>query len=239
MNDIEKLQKWINESSNIVAFSGAGVSTESGIKDFRSKDGLYNQKYKYQPELILSHTFFLNIPQEFFKFYRDKLNVLDKDPNIIHNFLANLEKENKLKVIITQNIDNLHFKAGSKNVIELHGNIMRNYCSLCHKAYDANYIFNSKGVPKCSCGGIIKPDVVLYEESLQESDLNNAVDAIIHADLLLVLGTSLTVYPASGLLNYYQGHKMVIINQDITSFDKRADLVINKSLKEVFAKLKH
>ena len=238
MNEkIEKFKTLVNESNNIVFFGGAGVSTESGIPDFRSKDGLYNQKYKYPPEEILSHTFFINHTEEFFKFYKEKLNSLKYEPNVTHIKLAELEKEGKLKAIVTQNIDGLHQKAGSKNVYELHGSVLRNYCMKCHKFYDAEYVFNSSGVPKCSCGGIIKPDVVLYEEALDEETLEKSVYAIANADLLIVAGTSLTVYPASGLINYFRGKNLVLINRDTTPFDNRADLVINESLGKVFEEI--
>lgn len=238
MNEkIEKFKTLVNESNNIVFFGGAGVSTESGIPDFRSKDGLYNQKYKYPPEEILSHTFFINHTEEFFKFYKEKLNSLKYEPNVTHIKLAELEKEGKLKAVVTQNIDGLHQKAGSKNVYELHGSVLRNYCMKCHKFYDAEYVFNSSGIPKCSCGGIIKPDVVLYEESLDEETLEKSVYAIANADLLIVAGTSLTVYPASGLINYFRAKNLVLINRDTTPFDNRADLVINESLGKVFEEI--
>lgn len=238
MNEkIEKFKTLVNESNNIVFFGGAGVSTESGIPDFRSKDGLYNQKYKYPPEEILSHTFFINHTEEFFKFYKEKMNSLKYEPNVTHIKLAELEKEGKLKAVVTQNIDGLHQKAGSKNVYELHGSVLRNYCMKCHKFYDVEYVFNSSGVPKCSCGGIIKPDVVLYEEALDEETLEKSVYAIAHADLLIVAGTSLTVYPASGLINYFRDKNLVLINRDTTPFDNRADLVINKSLGKVFEEI--
>ena len=238
MNEkIEKFKTLVNESNNIVFFGGAGVSTESGIPDFRSKDGLYNQKYKYPPEEILSHTFFINHTEEFFKFYKEKMNSLKYEPNVTHIKLAELEKEGKLKAVVTQNIDGLHQKAGSKNVYELHGSVLRNYCMKCHKFYDAEYVFNSSSVPMCSCGGIIKPDVVLYEESLNEETLEKSVYAIANADLLIVAGTSLTVYPASGLINYFRGKNLVLINRDTTPFDNRADLVINESLGKVFGKI--
>lgn len=238
MNEkIEKFKTLVNESNNIVFFGGAGVSTESGIPDFRSKDGLYNQKYKYPPEEILSHTFFINHTEEFFKFYKEKLNSLKYEPNVTHIKLAELEKEGKLKAVVTQNIDGLHQKAGSKNVYELHGSVLRNYCMKCHKFYDAEYVFNSSGVQKCSCGGIIKPDVVLYEEALDEETLEKSVYAIANADLLIVAGTSLTVYPASGLINYFRGKSLVLINRDTTPFDNRADLVINESLGKVFGEI--
>ena len=238
MNEkIEKFKTLVNESNNIVFFGGAGVSTESGIPDFRSKDGLYNQKYKYPPEEILSHTFFINHTEEFFKFYKEKMNSLKYEPNVTHIKLAELEKEGKLKAVVTQNIDGLHQKAGSKNVYELHGSVLRNYCMKCHKFYDAEYVFNSSGVPKCSCSGIIKPDVVLYEEALDEETLEKSVYAIANADLLIVGGTSLTVYPASGLINYFRDKNLVLINRDTTPFDNRADLVINESLGKVFGEI--
>lgn len=231
---IQKLKQLIAKSNNIVFFGGAGVSTESGIPDFRSKDGLYNQKYDYPPEEILSHTFFIKHTDEFYKFYKDKMNSLKYEPNITHIKLAQLESCGKLKAIITQNIDGLHQKAGSKNVYELHGSVLRNYCMKCHKFYTAEYIFNNIGIPKCSCGGIIKPDVVLYGENLNETTLANSILSIKNADLLIVAGTSLTVYPASGLINYFKGKNLVLINRDSTPFDNMADLVINESLGEVF-----
>lgn len=236
MNEkIYELKEFIQKSDNIVFFGGAGVSTESGIPDFRSKDGLYNQKYDYPPEEILSHTFFMNHTEEFFKFYRDKLNSLKYEPNITHLKLAKLEKEGKLKAIVTQNIDGLHQKAGSQTVYELHGSVLRNYCMNCHKFYDAEDVFESEGIPKCSCGGIIKPDVVLYEEGLDDDIVKNAIEAIQKADLLIVAGTSLTVYPASGLIRYFRGSRLVLINRDATPYDDMANLVIHESLGNVFA----
>ena len=231
---IEEFKKMIKESKNIVFFGGAGVSTESGIPDFRSKNGLYNQKYKYPPEEILSHTFFMTHTEEFFEFYKAKMNSLKYQPNTTHKKLAELEKEGKLKAIITQNIDGLHQKAGSKNVLELHGSVMHNYCMKCGKEYSAEYVFNSFGVPKCECGGIIKPDVVLYEESLNEETLEKAVEAIEEADVFIVGGTSLTVYPAAGLIRFYKGNKLVLINKDETPYDGRANLVIHEGLGKVF-----
>ena len=231
---IEEFKKMIKESKNIVFFGGAGVSTESGIPDFRSKNGLYNQKYKYPPEEILSHTFFMTHTEEFFEFYKAKMNSLKYQPNTTHKKLAELEKEGKLKAIITQNIDGLHQKAGSKNVLELHGSVMHNYCMKCGKEYSAEYVFNSVGVPKCECGGIIKPDVVLYEESLNEETLEKAVEAIEEADVFIVGGTSLTVYPAAGLIRFYKGNKLVLINKDETPYDGRANLVIHEGLGKVF-----
>ena len=231
---IKKLKKLINESNNIVFFGGAGVSTESGIPDFRSKDGLYNQKYKYPPEEILSHTFFMNNTEEFYKFYREKMNSLDYEPNITHIKLAELERQGKLKAIVTQNIDGLHQKAGSNKVYELHGSVLRNYCTKCKKFFGPEKIFKTKGIPKCDCGGIIKPDVVLYEEPLDEQTMVNAIKAIMTADLLIVGGTSLTVYPASSLLRYFNGKNLVLINKDTTPLDNMADLVINESLGKLF-----
>lgn len=234
MNEkIDTLKKWIDESKNIVFFGGAGVSTESGIPDFRSKDGLYNQKYKFPPEEILSHTFFMNNTEEFYKFYKDKMNSLKYQPNITHKKLAEWENAGKLNAVVTQNIDGLHQKAGSKKVYELHGSVLRNYCMKCHKFYDAEFVFNSKDVPTCECGGIIKPDVVLYEEPLNEETMMKAIVAISQADMLIVGGTSLTVQPASSLINYYQGKKLVLINKDTTSYDNITNLVINDGLGKV------
>ena len=240
MNEkINKLQSYIDECNNIVIFTGAGISTESGIKDFRSKDGLYNQKYDYPPETILSHTFFMNNTKEFYKFYKEKMDCRNSSPNISHNYLVKLEQQNKLNYIITQNIDNLHTIAGNKKVIELHGNINRNYCLKCHKFYDENFIFNSKSIiPTCTCGGIIKPDVVLYEEPLDENNIYKTINAIEKADLLIIAGTSLSVYPASNFVLYFKGKYLVIINNDITPLDNKADLVINDKLGNVFSKLK-
>ena len=234
-NKIEELKNIINSSNNIVFFGGAGVSTESGIPDFRSKDGLYNQKYKYPPEEILSHTFFLNNTEEFFEFYKDKMNSLKFLPNQTHIKLAELEQKGKLKAVITQNIDGLHQKAGSKVVYELHGSVLRNYCTKCRKSYTAEYVFNSKKIPLCDCGGIIKPDVVLYEEPLNEEVVENSIKAISNAEILIIGGTSLTVYPASGLIHYFRGKKLVLINKDKTSMDNIADLVINDSIGKVFS----
>ena len=237
MKNIELLQKMIDESNNIVFFGGAGVSTESGIKDFRSKDGLYNMKYKYPPELILSRAFFYEKTDEFFKFYKDKLNCLDKKPNIVHNYLSNLEKRGKLKAIVTQNIDGLHTKAGNKTIYELHGTIYRNYCTKCSKSYNAEYVFKSKGIPLCECGGIIKPAVVLFGEALQNFEFNSSIDAIKKADMLIVAGTSLTVFPANTLINYFNGKYLVIINKSTTDFDNKANLVINENMKKIFSEL--
>ena len=234
---MENLKEIINKSKSVVFFGGAGVSTESGIPDFRSKDGLYNQKYKYPPEEILSHTFFMNNTDEFYKFYKDKMNSLKYKPNITHIKLAELEKIGKIKAIVTQNIDGLHQKAGSKKVLELHGSVYRNYCMKCCKFYDAEYVFNSESNPKCSCGGIIKPDVVLYEENLNEDILDEAIMQISNCDTLIVGGTSLTVYPASGLIRFYKGNKLILINKDKTPYDKLANFVINDSLGNVFKNL--
>ena len=234
-NNVEEFVKWIKNSDNIVFFGGAGVSTESGIPDFRSVDGLYNQKYKYPPETILSHSFYIRKPEEFFEFYRNKMLFPDAKPSTTHIKLAELEKSGKLKGVITQNIDGLHQKAGSSHVIELHGSVLRNYCERCGKFYGIDAIINSKGVPKCSCGGRIKPDVVLYEEGLDEKNIQEAVRLIKEADVLIVGGTSLGVYPAAGLIDYYRGNKLVVINMSVTSQDKNADLVIQEPIGKVFA----
>ena len=234
---IQRFKQLVDESNNIVFFGGAGVSTESGIPDFRSKDGLYNQQYKYPPEQILSHTFFIRNTDEFYKFYKDKMNCLKYEPNITHIKLAELENKGKLNAVVTQNIDGLHQKAGSKTVYELHGSVLRNYCMNCHKFYDAEYVFNSDDVPKCSCGGIIKPDVVLYEEGLDDDTFDGAISSIINADMLIVAGTSLTVQPASSLINYFRGQNLVLINRDATIYDNKADLVINDSLGIVFKEI--
>lgn len=241
MNDINEsiqtLKNWVGTSSNIVFFGGAGVSTESGIPDFRSTDGLYHQKYDYPPETILSHTFFRQKTGEFYKFYRDKMICTDAEPNITHLKLAELEKQGKLKAVITQNIDGLHQKAGSKAVYELHGSVLRNYCMKCHKFYDINAVTSSTGIPLCECGGTIKPDVVLYEEGLDNKTINSAVAAIEAADVLIVGGTSLAVYPAAGLLQYYTGSKLVLVNKSATPLDSQADLLIQCPLGEVFSQL--
>ncbi|MBQ7740369.1 MAG: NAD-dependent protein deacylase [Eubacterium sp.] len=232
------LQEIINESNYIVFFGGAGVSTESGIPDFRSVDGLYNQKYAYPPEEILSHTFFVNNTNEFYRFYRDKMLCLDAEPNAAHLKLAELEKAGKLKAVVTQNIDGLHQKAGSKNVLELHGSVLRNYCTRCGKSYPVEYIKNSEGVPKCECGGIIKPDVVLYEEGLDEGCISSTLEAISNADCLIVAGTSLNVYPAAGFIRYFKGKHFVLINRDKTPADKYAELVIHDKVGEILSKIK-
>ena len=237
MNKIETLAQMIKSSSNTVFFGGAGVSTESGLKDFRSKDGLYHEKYKYPPEEILSHHFFLENQEEFYKFYRDKLNSLNYQPNITHIVLAKLEQKGLLNTIITQNIDGFHQMAGSKNVIELHGSVLRNYCMKCNKFYDANKVFSTQGIPKCSCGGIIKPDVVLYEEPLNEEDLENAINKVKEAELLIIGGTSLNVYPAAGLINYFKGKYLVLINKEKTPYDTLCDLVIYDNIGKVMKEL--
>lgn len=234
-DNINEFKRLVLDSDNIVFFGGAGVSTESGIPDFRSKDGLYNQKYDYPPEEILSHTFFMRKTEEFYKFYRDKMNSLNYQPNITHKKLAELEQAGKLKAVVTQNIDGLHQKAGSKKVYELHGSVLRNYCMKCKRFHSVEAVFNSIGVPKCECGGNIKPDVVLYEEPLDSKTVNGAVRAIQEADMLIVAGTSLTVYPASGLINYFHGKSLVLINRDVTPYDDRADLVLHENLGDVFS----
>ena len=234
---IETLKTWITESDNIVFFGGAGVSTESGIPDFRSTDGLYHQKFDYPPETILSHTFFYRNPEYFFRFYREKMLPLDVQPNAAHLKLAELERQGKLRAIVTQNIDGLHQKAGSKNVFELHGSVYRNYCEKCGKFYGPEYIRDTDGVPRCTCGGRIKPDVVLYEEGLDQKVLEGAVRAIADADVLIVGGTSLTVYPAAGLIQYYRGQKLVLINRDETQYDSYANLIFRDPIGKVLAAL--
>lgn len=232
------LQQIIDDSENIVFFGGAGVSTESGIPDFRSVDGLYNQKYDYPPEEILSHTFFCNHTDYFYNFYRDKLICTDAEPNPAHLKLAELEKAGKLSAVVTQNIDGLHQKAGSKTVFELHGSTLRNYCTKCGKFFDVDYIADSKGVPKCDkCGGLVKPDVVLYEEGLDNNTVNGAVNAILNADCLIVAGTSLTVYPAAGFIRYFRGKYFVLINRDETAADSSANLVIHDSVGKVLSEI--
>ncbi len=238
MERIEKLREIINESGNIVFFGGAGVSTESGIPDFRSVDGLYNQKYDYPPETILSHTFYRHYPEEFFRFYKDKMLCLTAKPNAAHLKLAKWEQEGKLKAVITQNIDGLHQAEGSKRVLELHGSVLRNYCEKCGKFFDAEYMLHSKGAPKCDdCGGAIKPDVVLYEEGLDNQTLSDAVSYISKADVLIIGGTSLVVYPAAGLIDYYRGNKLILINKTPTARDSGADLVVQGSIGEIFSSL--
>ena len=237
MNSLETLQKWVQESNRIVFFGGAGVSTESGISDFRSVDGLYSQKFDYPPEMIISHSFYLRDPAYFFRFYREKMLPLGFEPNVTHKKLAQWEQEGKLLGIVTQNIDGLHQKAGSQRVYELHGSVLRNYCTRCGKFFPAEFVKDSAGVPQCGCGDIVKPDVVLYEEPLNAQTIEKSVQAISEADLLIIAGTSLTVYPAAGLVNYYNGNRMVLINRDKTPFDHHADLVFHESLGNVFSEL--
>ena len=238
MDDIKKLKEMIEESKYIVAFTGAGVSTESGIPDFRSQDGLYNDdSYDISPEIMLSSAFFYHDPEKFYDFYKKAMNFDKYKPNITHKYLKELETEGKLKAIITQNIDGLHTKAGSRCVLEIHGTTRTNTCIRCGTKYDSKYVFESRGVPKCKCGGLIKPDFVFYGEGLPEDEYNESIKAIAKADMLLVLGTSLTVYPAAGLINLFNGKYLVIINKDKTGFDYKADLVINKSLNEVISEV--
>ena len=237
--EIEELQKIIDTYDNLVFFGGAGVSTESGIPDFRSVDGLYNQQYDYPPETILSHTFFMEKPEEFYRFYRAKMLCDTAKPNAAHQKLAQLEQAGKLKAVITQNIDNLHQMAGSKNVLELHGSVYRNYCMKCKKPYEFTYMKNSQGVPKCEvCQGTIKPDVVLYEEGLDSSTIRQSVQAIANAQVLIIGGTSLAVYPAASLIDYFQGEKLVVINKAPTPRDRQADLVISLPIGEVFSQIR-
>ncbi len=239
MDNIKELAKWIKESKKTVFFGGAGVSTESGLKDFRSKDGLYNMKYDYPPEEILSHHFFVEKPEEFYKFYKDKLNSLNYKPNITHEVLALMEKNNLLSSIITQNIDGFDTTAGSSSVIELHGTVLKNHCTKCNKSYDAEYVFSSEGIPRCTEDNeIIKPDVVLYEEPLNEESTYKALEEISTADLLIIGGTSLNVYPAAGFIRYFKGKHIVLINKDITPYDNMCDLVINDSIGKVFTEIK-
>lgn len=237
-SSIDRLQEIIDRYDNLVFFGGAGVSTESGIPDFRSVDGLYNQKYDYPPETILSHTFFMRNLEEFYKFYRDKMLCDTARPNAAHLKLAELEKAGKLKAVITQNIDNLHQMAGSKRVMELHGSVYRNYCMKCGKFYDFSYIKNSSGVPLCECGGIIKPDVVLYEEGLDQQTLTDSVRAISEAQVLIIGGTSLAVYPAASLIDYFRGEYLVVINKASTPRDRSADLLIKEPIGQVFSQIK-
>ena len=234
MDKKQLFKQIVEQSDNIVFFGGAGVSTESNIPDFRSVDGLYNQKYKYPPETILSHTFFMHRTQDFFDFYRDKMLAPWAKPNVTHLALAKLEQQGKLKAIVTQNIDGLHEMAGSKNIFNLHGTVYRNYCMKCGKFYPMEYIKDSIGIPKCSCGGVVKPDVVLYEEGLDDNVVEGAINAIAKAQVLIVGGTSLTVYPAAGLINYFKGKHLILINKQITQFDEKADLVLHESLGETF-----
>ena len=237
MENIDLFRRWIQESNRIVAFTGAGVSTESGIPDFRSVDGLYSQKFDYPPETIISHSFYERDPEYFFRFYREKMLPLGFAPNITHNTFARWEAEGKLSAVVTQNIDGLHQKAGSKVVHELHGSVLRNYCTHCGKFHSAEFIKNATGIPRCDCGGMVKPDVVLYEEGLDPDTIEKSVMAIRRADLLIVAGTSLTVYPAAGLVNYYRGNRLVLINRDETPYDRYADLVFHETLSNVLSKL--
>lgn len=237
MQNLDVFKRWIEESNKIVFFGGAGVSTESGIPDFRSVDGLYSQKFEYPPETIISHSFYLRKPEYFFRFYREKMLPLGFEPNVTHRVLAKWEEQGKLRAVVTQNIDGLHQKAGSKRVYELHGSVLRNYCTRCRKFHSAEFMKNADGIPKCDCGGTVKPDVVLYEESLDQNTIEKSVQAIREADLLIVAGTSLTVYPAAGLVNYYQGNRLVLINRDATAYDQLADLVFYESLGEIFSQL--
>ncbi len=236
MEQLKTFEKWVREAQNIVFFGGAGVSTESGIPDFRSVDGLYRQKFEFSPETIISRSFFRKDPEYFFRFYREKMMPLDFEPNVTHRVLARWEQEGKLRAVITQNIDGLHQKAGSCNVLELHGSVWRNYCQRCGKFHEARFVKDASGVPLCDCGGIVKPDVVLYEEPLNDDTIGKTIAAIEKAELLIVAGTSLTVYPAAGLIRYYRGKRMVLINRDETSMDHIADLVIHKSLGDVFGR---
>ena len=233
MTERETLKKWLTESNNIVFFGGAGVSTESKIPDFRSTGGLYNQQYAWPPETILSHTFYMKKTDEFYRFYRNKMLFPDAEPNRAHKALAKLEADGKLRAVVTQNIDGLHQKAGSKEVLELHGSVLRNYCTRCGKFHGIESILYSDGIPKCDCGGTIKPDVVLYEEGLDQQTIQKSVHYISHADVLIVGGTSLTVYPAAGLIDYYRGNKLVLINKSVTPMDSRADLVISGPIGEI------
>lgn len=237
IKDIDILKTWIESSNNIVFFGGAGVSTESNIPDFRSVDGLYHQKYDYPPEKILSHSFFLSHPEEFYRFYKDKMVYINAKPNNAHKILAQWEQEGKVKAVITQNIDGLHQKAGSQKVLELHGTVYKNYCMRCGKEYELEWMLEQEGVPHCNCGGIIRPDVVLYEEGLDQKVIQDAVSFIEEADILIIGGTSLTVYPAAGLIEYYKGNKLVLINKSMTPYDKEADLRIEGSIGEVFGEV--
>lgn len=235
MEKLMQLKEIIKNSDNIVFFGGAGVSTESGLPDFRSTDGLYHQQYKYPPEIILSHSFFVQHTEEFYQFYKEKMIFLEAKPNRAHYALAKLEEQGKLKAVITQNIDGLHQMAGSKKVLELHGSIHRNYCTVCNKFYGIEVIDKSTDIPKCTCGNMIKPDVVLYEEGLDDQVLHESVDYIRKAEVLIVGGTSLVVYPAAGLINYYQGNKLILINKSTTQMDSRANLIINGKIGEVLS----
>ena len=234
---IMQLKKWIDESDNVVFFGGAGVSTESGIPDFRSVDGLYNQKWKYPPETILSHSFFVKYPEEYYRFHREKLVIDGVKPNAAHLKLAELEQAGKLRAVVTQNIDGLHQAAGSKKVLELHGSILRSYCSACGRPYPADKMNHGEGVPRCSCGGVIRPDIVLYEEPLDDAVVSEAIRVISGAEVLIIGGTSLNVYPAAGLINYYRGNKLALVNLSETPYDDEADLVIHEKIGKVFSQL--
>lgn len=234
---IRILQHWIDDSEKIVFFGGAGVSTESGIPDFRSEDGLYNQKYDFPPETIISHSFFVRFPEEFYRFYRDKLILSGAKPNPAHLYLAELERQGKLTAVITQNIDGLHQAAGSRNVLELHGSLLRNYCTKCGNRYNGDCVQQAEDVPRCSCGGVVRPDIVLYEEGLDERTLSEAVRHIREADMLIAGGTSLVVYPAAGLINYFRGERLVLVNKSATQYDSMAGLTINDSIGKVFSQL--
>ena len=238
MEKIKELQRMIDESNYIVFFGGAGVSTESNIPDFRSADGLYHEKYVYPPEQIVSHTFFVRKTELFYDFYKEKMMYLDAKPNAAHLKLSELEAAGKLKAVITQNIDGLHQLAGSKNVLELHGSIHRNYCQKCGRFYDASYVKQANGIPRCTCGGIIKPDVVLYEEGLDQDIIRKAIQAIARADMLIIGGTSLVVYPAAGFIDYFRGNKLVVINKSETAKDEGADLYMNEQIGEVLRNIK-
>ncbi|MDY2628080.1 MAG: NAD-dependent protein deacylase [Lachnospiraceae bacterium] len=235
MNELETLKSWVENSNNVVFFGGAGVSTESDVPDFRSADGLYNMKYDYPPETIISHSFYMQNPEEFYRFYKDRMLYPQAKPNPAHLALAKLEQEGRLRAVITQNIDGLHQAAGSKEVLELHGSVHRNYCTRCGKFYDMNYILEQEGVPRCTCGGMVKPDVVLYEESLDSDVIDRALRYISKADVLIIGGTSLTVYPAAGFVSYYRGSRLVLINKSATPMDNRADLVINQPIGQVMS----
>lgn len=237
MDAAERLKELVEGSDNIVFFGGAGVSTESGIPDFRSTDGLYHQQYAYPPETILSHSFFMRRPDEFYRFYKNKMLCLDAKPNAAHEKLAQLEAEGKLKAVITQNIDGLHQAAGSREVMELHGSVHRNYCMRCGKFYDAGYMLHAEGIPTCECGGMIKPDVVLYEEGLDNAVLSKSIEYIAQADVLIIGGTSLVVYPAAGLVDYYRGNKLAVVNMSVTPQDKNADLVVQGPIGQIFSRL--
>lgn len=237
MDKMETLKNWVAQSRRIVAFTGAGASTESGIKDFRSVDGLYSQKFDYPPEEIISHSFYEKKPEYFFRFYREKMLPLGFEPNVTHRVLAKWEQEGRLSAVVTQNIDGLHQKAGSKTVHELHGSVLRNFCTRCGKFHSAEFVKEASGIPRCGCGGIVKPDVVLYEEGLDGETIEKSVEAIARADMLLVLGTSLTVYPAASFVRYYRGNRLVLINRDPTPYDGFADLVFHESLGDVFSQL--